>query len=237
MQLIDYMHMHTSIVLPPGVDEDQLVWGFRLHVTMGSAFGYVWPDAGHWAEAPGPILDHDEPCPKRIGDGICVGITVRGAQSGWQPLDSPMALVVAYLPEDVLGSNQHKTRVRRAWVAGVIHDWDKRLSGADLEGADLVGANLVGAHLEHAHLEHAHLEHAHLADAELVGAYLMGAHLTGAYLEDANLVGANLADANLKHAYLRNANLTGAYLRNANLTGAYLWGANLVGTNLEGVKR
>jgi len=154
-----------------------------------------------WNEAPGPILDHQGECPAAPGDGLCVALSVPAAQSGGQRLGSSVMLLVGYLPDDILGTDGYKVRVRRLYVHPDPVDpvqlvlW--AIAADNLRDADLGGANL--------------------RDANLRGADLWGANLGGANLRDANLGGANLRDANLRGADLRGANLGGAYLRGVNL--------------------
>lgn len=55
-------------------------WGWRVvHPDFRSRNGYRWAYPGGWAEAPGPILDHDDPCPDAVGDGLCVALDWQGA--------------------------------------------------------------------------------------------------------------------------------------------------------------
>ncbi len=215
-----------------------------------------------WNEAPGPILDHKGECPTAPGDGLCVALTVPAAQSGGRRLGNSVMLLVGYLPDDVVGTDGYKVRVRRLYVhpdpidpvqlvlwaisaddLGGANLGGANLGGANLGGANLGGANLRGANLRDANLGGANLGGANLRDANLGatlgGANLGGANLRGANLGDANLGGANLGDANLGDANLGGANLRAANLGDANLGGANLrdanlWDANLGGANLGG---
>ena len=191
-----------------------------------------------WNEAPGPILDHQGECPAAPGDGLCVALSVPAAQSGGQRLGSSVMLLVGYLPDDILGTDGYKVRVRRLYVHPDPVDpvqlvlWAiaaDNLGGANLRDADLGGADLRGANLGGANLRDADLGGAYLRDADL-----RGADLRGAYLGGADLRGANLGGANLRDAYLGGANLWGAYLRDADLGGAYLGDAYLGDANLRG---
>ena len=182
-----------------------------------------------WNEAPGPILDHQGECPAAPGDGLCVALSVPAAQSGGQRLGSSVMLLVGYLPDDILGTDGYKVRVRRLYVHPDPVDpvqlvlWAiaaDNLGGAYLGGPDLGGANLRGANLGGANLRDADLRGAYLGDANLRGADLRGAYLGGADLRGADLRGADLRDAYLGGANLRGANLRGANLRGANLRGA-----------------
>ena len=190
--------------LPDGYD----TWAMRsVRPDLTSSRGFRWPWPGQVATAPGPILDHDGPCPHAVGDGLCVALTARGMTSGGIPAQP--VLLTAHRAGDVLGADDDKIRVRAALVVDVI--W---LARVDLTGADLHGANLHGA--------------------DLRGATLRGANLTLADLRGAGLLGANLRGANLRGADLRGADLRGADLRGADLTLADLDGANLHGADLHG---
>ena len=142
-----------------------------------------------WNEAPGPILDHQGECPAAPGDGLCVALSVPAAQSGGQRLGSSVMLLVGYLPDDILGTDGYKVRVRRLYVHPDPVDpvqlvlWAiaaDNLRGADLGGAYLGGADLRGADLGGADLRGADLRGADLRGADLRGADLGGANLRGA---------------------------------------------------------
>jgi hypothetical protein len=135
----------TSIVEP---DDPDVVWGWRTcNVDMTSRDGWRWPYPGNWCEQDGPA--DGEAC----GQGLHVARTIRGATSaGYRRT----VQIVAYSPSDVLGWDDDKVRVRRAWVAGL----------ADLHALAKPGANLWGANLRDANLRDANLR-----DADLGGAY------------------------------------------------------------------
>lgn len=239
---------------------DGLCWGLRAnHPDLRSRDGYRWPWPGNWTPDCDAVDESNAgSSPVRPGDGVCVALTWQGMALGGIPART--LLLVGWHPDDVLGGDASKLRVRKAFVRDVIDlrrlvDTAKeRIRGADLGGAYLRGANLGGANLQDANLGGADLRGADLGVADLGGANLGGADLWGAYLDGANLGGANLRDAyldganlggaDLRDAYLRGAylrvadlggaNLDGAYLRGAYLGGAYLDGANLDGANLEG---
>ena len=213
---------------PTAKQLDRMDTGFKFvgldlctHHTEASRYRYQL-DA--WNEAPGPILDHQGECPAAPGDGLCVALSVPAAQSGGQRLGSSVMLLVGYLPDDILGTDGYKVRVRRLYVHPDPVDpvqlvlW--AIAADNLRGADLRGANLRGADLGGAYLRGADLGDANLRDAYLRGADLRGANLGGADLRGANLGGADLRGANLRDAYLRDAYLGDAYLRGANLRGA-----------------
>ena len=152
-----------------------------------------------WNEAPGPILDHQGECPAAPGDGLCVALSVPAAQSGGQRLGSSVMLLVGYLPDDILGTDGYKVRVRRLYVHPDPVDPVQLVLWA------IAADNLRGAYLGGAYLGGADLRGADLRGANLRDAYLGGAYLWGAYLRDADLGGAYLGDA-----YLGDANLRGA---------------------------
>ena len=225
---------------PTAKQLDRMDTGFKLvgvdlctHHTEASRYRYQL-DA--WNEAPGPILDHQGECPAAPGDGLCVALSVPAAQSGGQRLGSSVMLLVGYLPDDILGTDGYKVRVRRLYVHPDPVDpvqlvlW--AIAADNLGGADLGGANLRDANLRGANLRGANLRGANLRGANLRGANLRGADLGGADLRDADLGDADLGDADLRDAYLRDAYLGGANLRDANLGDADLRDADLRGANL-----
>ena len=204
-----------------------------VHPDLRSSRGFRWPWPGNEAVAPlpdGAEFTHGNPCPKFVGDGLCLAKTWRGAASGSIPAIT--CLLVEFAPADVLGEDDDKVRVSRCRVVDVFDApaliRDGWCQGANLRGADLRGANLRGADLLDANLWGADLR-----DADLRGADLRGANLLGANLLDANLRGANLRDADLWGADLRDADLRGANLRDANLLDADLRDANLLDANLR----
>ena len=180
--------------LPEGCD----AWAIRtVRADLTSSRGYRWPWPGQWADAPGPIIEaNTDPCPSEIGDGICVAVDYAGMASGGVPART--LLLCAYATSDVLGTDGHKFRLRRAFVVEVLDG--EAIARRDLTDAYLTGADLTGAYL---------------TDAYLTGANLTGAYLTGADLTDAYLTDADLTRANLTRAYLTRANLTGANLADA----------------------
>ena len=158
---------------------NDLEWGYKLvgvDLTtddhQGGRFRYR---PGEWAEAPGPFTTGD-PCPRTAGDGLCVARTFTGAGSGGARLGSSAMLVVGYDPADVLGSDGHKVRVRRLFVASGVVDPVRAIIGP---GAVLRYAVLRGAVLRYADLRGADLRDADLSDADLSGADLSGAYLSG----------------------------------------------------------
>ncbi|MHB1473053.1 MAG: pentapeptide repeat-containing protein [Dermatophilaceae bacterium] len=219
-----------QIRYPPKIAKSKLRWGFRLNrPDFISSHDYRWPFPGNWAEAPGPIIDHDGDCCRKVGDGICAAHTLQGASSAGARVGTTVGLLVAWTDADVLGCSAHKVRLRRAWVAAVF-DPASSLRGADLRDADLRDADLRGADLQRANLGGAILRGADLRDAILRGADLRGADLQRANLQRANLRGANLGgadlgDAYLQDAYLRDADLRDAYLRDATYSAFTVWPA------------
>ena len=184
------------------VEGVELTVGWRaVHPDLRSSRGYRWPFPGQWAESSGPYTTGD-PCPQHEGDGICVALSWAGAASGGIP--AICGLLVGYRPDDVLGSDATKVRVKRAYVLEVI-DPPALLRagcghGAYLARANLARANLTRANLAGADLDGANLNRADLYRANLTGANLTGANLYGADLDGANLYGANLYRANLNRA-------------------------------------
>ena len=202
------------------------------HPDLRSSYGYRWPWPGNEATAPLPDdreFTRGDPCPRFIGDGLCLAKTWRGAASGSIPAIT--CLLVEFDPGDVLGEDDDKVRVSRCRVVDVF-DGPALIRDGWCRRADLGHANLRHANLRGADLGHADLRGANLGDANLRGADLRGANLRGANLGGANLGGADLGDANLRGANLGGANLRGADLGHANLRGANLGDANLRGANL-----
>lgn len=142
--------------------------GFRaVRSDCTSSHGYRWPTAGE-AVAPGPInTDNTTPCPRSVGDGICIAKTFIGAASGGIPAIT--MLVVEYADDDVLGEDDDKVRVSRATVTAAIDFPDLLRAGlvSDAVLADLSGANLIGADLSDADLSGADLSGADLSDTLL----------------------------------------------------------------------
>ena len=238
LELVNLLDKLTSDrTLPEGCDQ----WGIRsVHPDFVSRNKFRWPFPGQWAEASGPFRsDNERGCPLEHGDGICVATSWRGMASGGIPAIT--LLLVAFAGGDVLGSEPHKIRLRKAYVDEVIdgarllreHGRNANLGSANLDGAYLRRAHLEGAYLEGANLRRADLRRADLR-GDLEGAYLEGADLSGADLSGAYLRGANLRGANLRGAALRAAYLEGAYLEGADLRRADLRGAALSGADLEG---
>ena len=145
------------------------------HPDLRSSYGYRWPWPGNEATAPLPDdreFTRGDPCPRFIGDGLCLAKTWRGAASGSIPAIT--CLLVEFDPGDVLGEDDDKVRVSRCRVVDVfdgpalIRDgWCRR---ADLGHANLRHANLRGANLRVADLGDADLRDANLGDADLRGA-------------------------------------------------------------------
>lgn len=179
--------------LPAGCD----TWAIR---TRAAGRGFSWPAEG-WADAPGPVLDHDGVAPRAVGDGLCVAFTWLGM--GTTDIVADRLLLVAYAGADRLSwADPHTARVRRAYVVEEVDGLRllrERALGANLDGARLAGARLEGACL--------------------YGASLRGADLRGARLVDASLYGADLGGARLNNADLSGADLRWSSLRSANLQG------------------
>ena len=175
--------------------------GWRaVHPDLRSRDGFRYPFPGQWADAGGPILDHNDACPRQAGDGLCVAKTWRGAASGGIPATT--VLLVGYDQIDVYGEDDHKVRVGAMLVLDVVD---------------------VAAMARRGHLRSANLGGANLGGADLRGANLGGANLGGANLRGADLRGANLRSADLGSANLRGANLGGADLRGASANRFTVW--------------
>ena len=121
-----------------------------VHPDLRSSRGFRWPWPGNEAVAPlpdGAEFTHRNPCPKFVGDGLCLAKTWRGAASGSIPAIT--CLLVEFAPADVLGEDDDKVRVSRCRVVDVFDApaliRDGWCQGADLRGANLRGANLGGA--------------------------------------------------------------------------------------------
>ena len=202
-----------------------LAWRTVADADRNSSHGYRWPRSGQWAESSGPWT-LGAACPTQPGDGLCLAKNFSGAASGGYSIKH--ALLCAYDPDDILGADDDKIRVKRAKV---IHRLDipRMIRDGLFSGADIFGANLQGANLRGANLRGANLRGVNLLGANLQGADLQGANLQGANLRGADLRGVNLRGAYLHGADIRGANLDGADLRIADLRGADLSGANLRG--------
>ena len=105
---------------PTAKQLDRMETGFKF---VGLDLCTHHPQAGRyryhldaWNEAPGPILDHKGACPTAPGDGLCVALTVPAAQSGGRRLGNSVMLLVGYLPDDDVGTDVSKVRVRRLYV-------------------------------------------------------------------------------------------------------------------------
>ena len=179
--LLDALAGHIDVEAPEG-----MILGWRsIRPDLRSRDEFRWPWPGGWAEAPDDGRDlttnhPDKACPSETLGGLCLAKTWKGARSGGVP--AHVGLVVAYRPEDVLGEDADKLRVRRCFVLDVVdlsraNLYRADLGGADLSGADLYRANLTGADLGGANLGGADLYRANLTRADLTGAYLDGAYL------------------------------------------------------------
>ncbi len=201
--------------MPKKADLARMQWGWRyVKPDFTSSRNYRWPFPGQWAEAQGPFQAHRGACPQGVGDGICIARSFRGAASGGY--NSRSILIVGWLPEDLLGEEPDKVRVKRAFVLELI-DLVSLLG----PGADLRSAVLRSADLRSAVLRSADLRSADLSGADLRSADLSGADLRSADLRSADLSGAVLRSADLRSADLRSAVLRSADLRSAVLSGAY----------------
>ena len=166
--LLDALAGHIDVEAPEG-----MILGWRsIRPDLRSRDGFRWPWPGGWAEAP------DEACPSGELGGLCLAKTWSGARSGGarsRGVPAHIGLVVAYHPDDVLGEDAHKLRVRRCLVLDVVdvcaHIRAGHCTGANLDGADLTGAYLGGAYLTGADLGGANLDGAYrsLGDPPIPG--------------------------------------------------------------------
>ena len=129
--------------LPEGCD----TWGIKsVRPGLRTRNGFQWPASGWVAVDPEGIdQENISPSPSRQGDGLCVASTWRGMASGGIP--AGILLLVAYSRADVLGGDDHKTRVSRACVVDVLDGARALAPGDDLRGAYLTNADLTGANL------------------------------------------------------------------------------------------
>ena len=167
--LFDALRDHIDIEPPDG-----LVLGWRsTRPDLRSRGGFRWAWPGQWTVAPddgrdlNPATAPGKPCPDERLGGLCLAKTWWGARSGGIP--AHVALLVAFHPDDVLGENASKLRVRRALTLDVI-DVCAHARAGHLAGANLAGADLTGAYLTWADLTWADLTGADLAGADLAGA-------------------------------------------------------------------
>ena len=136
--------------------------GFKITRTDGTTHGgYRWPlpmpGERIRVEATNPT-EHNGPCPRHDGDGLCVALTAFGASSEGVGLASCIGLELEYDEADVLASDGSKCRVRAVDVFGVFDvlaviraGWAKALSEADLRWANLRWADLSRADLSGAY--------------------------------------------------------------------------------------
>ncbi len=127
------------------IPADVTDFGLRAcHADFTSNYGFRWSFPGHWCEAPGPLLLHDDACPRYKGDGICVARTWAGMASGW--ISADLVLLVGWC-------DTTKMRVKRAFVIDATTSAALLAERCDDEPLDLRGANLEGANLSRANLE------------------------------------------------------------------------------------
>jgi hypothetical protein len=225
-----WSHPTTDAIQPPEPGM-KLAWRV-VNPDFTSRNGYRWAFPGNWAEpnrTDRPMTTGDA-CPTFDGDGLCLAKTFAGAASGG--IVASTALVVGYMPDDVLGQDDEKLRVRRAFVIEVL-DMQRLLRDGAGASANLRLADLYSANLRSANLRSADLYSADLRSANLRSANLRSANLRSANLRSADLYSADLGSANLYSANLRSANLYSADLGSANLYSANLGSANLRSANLR----
>ena len=245
-----------NAVLPEGYDS----WAIKaVHPDLVSSRGFKWPFPG--GETPYLKLDdHDNSCPSRKGDGLCVATTIGASSSGGHLFST--VLLVAYRSSEARGAISDKLRVPQAAVVAlvdgarllrddasyldmryarltdmnltrIVATWSD-FSSAYMQNADLTGSDFAHSNLSHAYMTGASLANSDLSHANLLGAHLDDADLSYAYLFEADLHDADLHDADLSNSHLSNVNLRNANLTRANLSNAYLVNADLHGANLEG---
>ena len=245
-----------NAVLPEGYDS----WAIKaVHPDLVSSRGFKWPFPG--GETPYLKLDdHDNSCPSRKGDGLCVATTIGASSSGGHLFST--VLLVAYRSSEARGAISDKLRVPQAAVVAlvdgarllrddasyldmryarltdmnltrIVATWSD-FSSAYMQNADLTGSDFAHSNLSHAYMTGASLTGASLANSDLSHANLLGAHLDDADLSYAYLFEADLHDADLHDADLSNSHLSNVNLRNANLTRANLSNAYLVNADLHG---
>ncbi len=170
---------------PPAPPDGHLLGWKLVRPDLRARYGFRYPWPGGVAEQDGP--EDGEPC----GSGLHLAKTWAGAAGGCNGCTT--ALLLAYRPDDVLGEDRDKLRVRRALVLDVIDVIEAvRLRGF---GADFKGAVFYRADLHSANLR---------------GSRLSGVSLAGADLSGSDLCGTNLCSANLLADGLREAGLSGA---------------------------
>lgn len=120
--------------LPEGCD----AWGIKSTAPdLTTRGGYQWPYPGQWATVSQErvLTANTGPCPTQEGDGLCVALDYEGMAAGQYPART--MLLVAYAQADVLGADDHKVRVRRAYVVALLDG--EALARDYLRGADLRG--------------------------------------------------------------------------------------------------
>ena len=119
------------------IDGMRLAWR-TVHPDFRSSRGFRWPFPGQVATADpmGREFTKGDPCPQFDGDGLCLALTWRGAESGGIPAST--ALICAYSVADVLGADSDKVRVPFAHVVEVV-DIEFVIRSGALSGAYLGG--------------------------------------------------------------------------------------------------
>ena len=142
-----------------------------VHPDLRSSRGFRWPFPGNEAVAPlpdGREFTRGNPCPRFVGDGLCLAKTWLGAAAGGIPAIT--CLLVEFDEADVLGEDRDKIRVSRCQVVDLVAApaliRDGWCAGADLTRADLTEADLTGADLTGADLTGAYLGRAYLGRAK-----------------------------------------------------------------------
>lgn len=103
--------------MPEGCDS----WGLKsVRADLRTSHGYRWPYPGNWARCDESQIDrhNTDPCPNKVGDGLCVGLTYYGMAGG--DISARILLLVAYHSNDVLGQDSDKLRVSQTCVVDLL---------------------------------------------------------------------------------------------------------------------
>ncbi len=198
--LLDRIIEHGRYERPEGTD----MWAIRsVRPDFRSHYRYRWPFPGQWADAPGPIDEHNHgPCPSDVGDGLCVSTTWAGMASGGIPAHT--LLLCAINTDDALSSvSSDKIRVRRAHVVDVVDGvWALAAFGrkANLTKGLFRDLCLRGIYFDRSNLPHASFCRSHVGWASFREANVFGTDFDGA-----NVCGADFRDSNVHEAKIHGA--------------------------------
>lgn len=152
----------------------RMEWGRKaigLDLTTGRYYGTPihWPvQTGGWVTQDGPA--DGEPC----GVGLHAALTVCGL-SLVHRLAEAIVVPVGWLPEDVLGRDGDKVRVRRLFVLPCPMSFPQVLRAGWGQGANLARSNLAGSNLSWSDLSGSNLYGSNLYGSDLYGACMRGA--------------------------------------------------------------